>query len=89
MMRKRGKLLVGAGLAAGVVLASASVAAADDHDRGNHGPIWAVQMEGHGYESGREWGKAVSEWTKTDAHDDGSGVSEGVHLAKGNGPKHK
>ena len=28
----------------------------------------------------------IKDWTKSDAHDEGSGVSDGVHLAKGNGP---
>ena len=36
--------------------------------------------------SGNEWGDLIKDWTKSDAHDEGSGVSDGVHLAKGNGP---
>lgn len=80
---RTGRILAGAVLAAGLSVVSLGTAHADEANRGHHGAIWAADAPEHGYGSGNEWGPAVSAWAKTEAHDEGSGVSEGVHLAKG------
>ena len=72
-----------AAAAAGLLLAGAGAATADD--RGNHEANW----KSHDVASGGEWGAAASGWATNQRYNfDTSrpGVSEGVHMAKGNGP---
>ncbi len=83
--------------ALGMVAASAGTASADDQ-HGNKGAVWSLHTEDGWFcepdaadclQSGNDWGPLIKMWTQSDAHDEGSGVSEGVHFAKDNGPKDK
>jgi hypothetical protein len=77
-----------------VIGAATGVAVADDQ-HGNKQAVWSMHTDDFMVfpcssedclTSGNEWGNLIKDWTKSDAHDEGSGVSDGVHLAKGNGP---
>jgi hypothetical protein len=72
------------------VAAPASLASADDQ-HGNKGAVWSLDQPMHGYDSGTMWGPAISEWAQGKETGQGTmpGVSDGVHEAKGNGPKGK
>jgi hypothetical protein len=76
---------------AGLALALAGPAAAEDLDRGNHGPPWELTYEGNAVhpdvDSGQEWGEHNSSTTPEYVQDPfGPGISPGVHLLKENGP---
>lgn len=72
-----------AAAAAGMLIAGAGAASADD--RGNHGAIWKADQH-MALESGSEWGALIGGMA-SNGELKPYGVSEGVHSAKGNGPK--
>jgi hypothetical protein len=80
MLRK----LVILGLVLALCMAVIPGVLAADGNRGNHEAIWKSPQHGS-LESGQQWGPMVSEWARaqTDNPENPMGVSEGVHLAKG------
>lgn len=70
----------------GLMMGTVATAWADEGNRGNHGPVWGLDVPGHDKASGTDWGPAASS-AATAGHLQGGVIAKGVHDVKNNGPE--
>ncbi len=68
-----------------VLGAAAGAVAKNDESNGNQDAIWSLDVHQDRCVAFDSWGACVSAWAQD--QEEPYGVSEGVHMLKGNGPK--